>query len=204
MLFVSAERSHQEEVTNLFKKLYDGKKKMYPNGSIMLFIPHNTLSNASIVFKTKILFNHNKYIGDETLLSIGGLQDLNSIVKLKNGKFVTLQIILKSIPASEGMSCPQLFQHVKLNHGATVTIVTYQAQSHQLAIAHQATLENEIRQIIEPEEEKNIFLNDSKGLWFGGVHKSKTGRIFLHNNADKADHDYTSHINRIMNSPPKK
>jgi hypothetical protein len=83
MLFVSSEHSRQKEVTYLLKSIYDGTKKMYPNGSMMLFIPHSTISNASIDFKTKILFNHNKFIGDETLFSIGELQDLNSIIKLK-------------------------------------------------------------------------------------------------------------------------
>ena len=114
MPFVSSEHSRQKEVTYLLKSIYDGTiydgtKKMYPNGSMMLFIPHSTILNASIDFKTKILFNHNKFIGDETLFSIGELQDLNSIIKLKNGKLATLRMLLKSIPASEGMSHPQLW-----------------------------------------------------------------------------------------------
>jgi len=36
-------------------------------------------------------------------------------------------MLLKSIPASEGMSRPQLFQQAEPYHGVTVTIVTFQA-----------------------------------------------------------------------------
>jgi hypothetical protein len=41
--------------------------------------------------------------------------------------------LLKSIPASTGMSCPQLFLHAKPNPA------TYQAQDHKLVLARQAT-----------------------------------------------------------------
>jgi len=163
MLFVSSEHSRQEEVIHLLKTLYDGAKKIYPNGSMMLFILHSMFSNASSDFKNKILLNHNRFIGDESLFSIGSLKDLDSLIKLKNGKSAMLLMILKSIPASEGMSHPQLFQNVEPNHGTTVTIITYQAQDHTYVIACQATLENELRQIIEPGEGK-IFLNDSEGF----------------------------------------
>jgi hypothetical protein len=44
---------------------------------------------------------------------------------------------------------------------------------HTHVIAHQATLKSEICQIIEPGEERKVFLNESEGLWFGGVNKSK-------------------------------
>jgi hypothetical protein len=64
------------------------------------------------------------------------------------------------------MPRPQLFQHVEPNYGATVTIVTYQAQDHTHVIAHQATLESGFRQIIELGEERKVFLNESEGLWF--------------------------------------
>jgi hypothetical protein len=39
MLFVSSEKSKQEETSRLFKIIYDGTKKTYPDGSMLLFIP---------------------------------------------------------------------------------------------------------------------------------------------------------------------
>jgi hypothetical protein len=90
MLFVSSEKSKQEEVTNLFKNSYDGTKKSYPNGSMMLFIPIANLNRSNSEFCSKIIFNHEKFIGDEALFSIGGFQNLNNLIRLKNGKSITI------------------------------------------------------------------------------------------------------------------
>jgi len=109
MLFVSTEKSRQEEVSHLFKSTYDGTQKNYPNATVMLFIPLQEIKLSSLEFCKKNLFNHKKYIGDETLFSIGGLQDLNTKITLHNDKVISLRHYLKSIPASEGMSHPQLF-----------------------------------------------------------------------------------------------
>jgi hypothetical protein len=50
------------------------------------------------------------------------------------------------------MSRPQLFQLAEPNLSAVVTIVTFQAQDQELAIARQPSLEAEIRQVIAPGE----------------------------------------------------
>jgi hypothetical protein len=67
MLFVSAELSKRDEVTELFWTIYDSTQKSYPNSSMCLFIPIGNITKASPEFCTKIIFNHDKHIGDETL-----------------------------------------------------------------------------------------------------------------------------------------
>jgi hypothetical protein len=204
MLFVSAEKSKQNEVTTLFKDIYDGSQKSYPNGSMMVFIPISDLYNSSPDFRTKLLFNHDKYIGDETLFCIGVFNNLNNLVHLKNGKSISLRLLLKSIPASEGMSRPQLFQQVEPNHGATVTIVTFQDRDKELVLARQETLDEEIRSVIAPGQESQVFINDLDGIWFGGVNKSKNGiNLVALKNKKKEDVEYFDHVNRVMSSPPK-
>jgi hypothetical protein len=203
MLFVSAKKSRQEEVSDLFKSMYDGTQKNYPNATMMLFIPLQEIKLSSPDLRKKIIFNHEKYIGDETLFSIGGLQDLNTKVKLRNDKVITLRHLLKSIPASEGMSRPQLFQQAEPNFSAVVTIVTFQAQDHALVVAHQATLESKICQAIADGEEDKVFSDPDIGLWFGGVNRPKLGKLSLII-PDKSHVMYSSHLNRVMNSPPKK
>jgi hypothetical protein len=153
MLFVSAERSKQEEVSKIFRYIYDGTQKSYPNGSMMMFIPIDVLYKSSNEFRNKIQFNHDKYIGDETLFCIGGFQNLNNIVQLKNGKSISIHHLLKSIPATQGMSQPQLFQQAEPNPAVVITIVSFQAQDREMVMARQATLEEEIRNIIADGEE---------------------------------------------------
>jgi hypothetical protein len=73
------------------------KRKLMKYSRKSIMAPRNHILN-------KILFNHQKFIGDENLFSIGGLNDLNKIIKLKNNKQASIRHLLKSLPASEGMS----------------------------------------------------------------------------------------------------
>jgi len=156
-------------------------------------------------FVTKIQFNHDKYIGDETLFCIGGFQNLNNIIQIKNGKSISICHLLKSIPATKGMSRPQLFQQAEPNPAAVVTIVTFQAQDREMVMARQATLEEEIRNVIADGKENKVFLNETDGIWFSGVNKNKNGNVLSNvRHCSKDDAAYFDHINRLMNSPPKK
>jgi hypothetical protein len=90
MLFISAEKSKQQEVIHLMQLIYDGTQKSYHNGYMMLFVPIQELTNFTPAFCAKIAYNHEKYIGNEALFSAGGLNDLNTPICLTNGKLVTI------------------------------------------------------------------------------------------------------------------
>jgi hypothetical protein len=77
MLFISTEKSKQDEAEDFFKCLYEGSPKEYPNGSTTIFIPLKNSTDITTSDCTKILFNHDKSNGDEEATCIGGLQDLN-------------------------------------------------------------------------------------------------------------------------------
>jgi len=136
-LFVSAEKTKQDEVSSLFKQIYDGTGKSYPNGYMLLYIPIQDIVTSTPEVRAKIAFNHEQYIGDEALLSIAVLNDLNTSVLLKNGKKVTIWTLLQSILAMEGMIRPQLFQTVEPNIATIVMIITYQAEDRELVTARQ-------------------------------------------------------------------
>jgi hypothetical protein len=108
------------------KELYDREPKQYPQGSMMLFIPLTEWTHYSPEYRAKILFNHDKFNGDEAAVCIGGLNDLKTPIKLKNGSTVSLQALLKGFPASPGMSRSLLFQHVEPNATGVVKMAIYQ------------------------------------------------------------------------------
>ncbi len=143
----------------------------------MIFIPIADIHKSNDDLRQKIIFNHENFIGEESYFSIGGLQNLNTIVLLKNGASITLRHLLKSIPASQGMSRPQLFSQVEPNSGAHVTVVTFQSQDRDMVMDRQASLENEIRQVLASDQSQNVFKNDSEGIWFGAVTQTKEGNI---------------------------
>jgi len=102
------------------------------------------------------------------------------------------------------MSRPQLFQHVEPNISGVVTMVIFQKQDLPLVLARQNSLEMEIRQIIADGEDDKVFIDTAEGIWFGGVSKTKTGRILAAQQADRSSLAYTNHISRILKSPLKK
>ena len=69
-------------------------------------------------------------------------------------------------------------------------------------IACQKTLEGEIRQVIAKGEDENVFVCNEEGIRFGGVNKTKTGRILAEQQKEKASLDHTKRIERLMHSPP--
>ena len=71
-------------------------------------------------------------------------------------------------------------------------------------VAGQAALESEIHQAIADGEEENLFSDPDQGLWFSGASRPKFGKFSLITFSEKSDEVYSSHLNRVMNSPPKK
>ncbi len=100
MIFISAEKTKTDEVASLFRKIYDGKPKEYPNGAMMLFVPLNEDAQYTVEYRKKLLFNHEAFIGKEDAITINGLQNLNNEITLKNGDRITIRMLLKSLPAS--------------------------------------------------------------------------------------------------------
>jgi len=59
--------------------------------------------------RTKYLFNHTTFIGDEDCMAIYGLANLSNKVTMKDGSIIMIRTLLKSLPASPGMSRNRLF-----------------------------------------------------------------------------------------------
>jgi hypothetical protein len=205
MLFVSGEKSKQDDLILQFKTLYDGSQKAYPNGSLMLFIPLTDGTLTLNIYREKIFFNHERKVGDETVVSIGGLQDLKTLIRIKgSSQEITIRTLLKSLPASPGMTTAQLLIHAEANHADIVTMGVYNRADHSHILARQSTLEQELRSIIEPGEEAKIFQDLNDGIWFAGGFHQRNGRIITSRHPSKQELDNATRINKILQSPPKK
>lgn len=71
MLMLSTEKSKQEQVSSFFKNLYDGTPKEYPNGTMMVYIPIADGVHYTPEHRNKIIFNHEKFLGEEAAIAIG-------------------------------------------------------------------------------------------------------------------------------------
>lgn len=89
--------------------MYDGTPNEYPIGAMMLFITLTKGTTYTPKEHRHYIFNHNSYIGTEAAVCIGGLNDLNTIITLKTNRTITIHMLLKSVPATQGMGKSQLF-----------------------------------------------------------------------------------------------
>jgi hypothetical protein len=204
MIFVTSEKSQQHALSVFFQQLYDGTRKEYPNGAMLLFIPLIDKTQMTPEYRNKIIYNHERFLGEEAALCIGGLQDLNTVITIKKGAKITLRMLLKSIPATQGMSCPQLFQFVEPNSSGVVTLATFNSCDKAFIDKRRKTLEDEIRSLIDHTEESKVFLNPEDGIWFGGVNKTKNGKIIPSQQINKQTAEHIQKIYKNLPSPPKK
>jgi hypothetical protein len=131
---------------------------------MMLFIPFTESTHHDANYCQKMLYNHNQFNGEEAAFIIGGFRDLQMLIKIRNGKEISLHTLLKGIAVSQGMSRPLLFQHIKPNSSDMVTMAIYQTVDHDQVIPRQVTLEKEIKQVTEYGQERNVFINPDEGI----------------------------------------
>jgi hypothetical protein len=186
------------------KKLYDGDTKEYPQGSMILFIPLTESTHYSPEYRTKILFNQDKFNGEEAAVCIGALQNLKTVIKLKNDSKVTLQSLLKGFPTTPRMSRSFLFQHIEPNATGVVAMAVYQKADQAYIEKRKLTLETEIRQVIANGEDTKVFQDSKEGMWFGSVFKNKGGKVLSSQPPTRAGMAYADKVNKLLASPPKK
>ena len=180
MLFVSGEKSKQEELTKFFNILYNGDSKQYHNASMMLFIPFTEGMHMSQQYRYNILLNHLQNNDQGDVLAIGGLQDLSR------------------------MSHPLLFQHFQPNSSKSIHVAVFQKMDRDYVLARKNTLEAELRQVVNPADENKIFVDPQEGIWFGNVHQSKHRAIVKTAHHTKTGQAYANKVNSLLYSPPKK
>lgn len=204
MLFVSAEKSKQNDIAKFFSAIYNGTKKEYPNGTMMAFIPLNDGVKYTDEYRRKLIHNHESYIGNEEAISIRGLQELQQSVTITTGDTITIRELLKLLPAAPGMSRPQLFQMIELNNTGTVTMGIYQACDRELVLQRAADIESEIRMLLAEGEAKKVFHDEVLGITIGGTQKTKHGKIIVATEPSQATKDHIHRLNNILHSPKKR
>jgi hypothetical protein len=201
MIFVCSEKSRQLEASHFFSTLYDGTPKEYPNGIMLLFIPLSNTIHYDNLYRQKIIFNHEQYLGEEDILAIHGLANLDTTLTLKDQQVITLRILLKSLPATQGMSRSQVFQVVETNPMGSVVLATFQQADREYVLARRSSLEQELRSVLQDGENSKMFLSELEGLWFDTMSKKK-GKSWVVQTTSKQVQDRIRHTNMILSSPP--
>ncbi len=206
MIFVRTERSKKEVVQTFFLELYDGTPKKYPRGDMLFFIPITSKLDNDYTDeqRLKYLFNHSTFIGDEDCMSIHGLASLDNEVILKDGSTITVRTLLKSLPASPGMSRSRLFQVVDPNSSKECVLVTFQRIDKHFIEDRLFTLEKELMSHLAPGQSSQVLENEFEKLQYVPTYHKNKGKVIRVHHPTKSHQDFIKHADSIMSSPPKK
>ena len=171
ILFVSAEVSKMEKLTNFFSSLYDGSAKRYPYCAPFLFVPLYRC-NLSSEFRMQLIRMHNDRIGEAlTAITIKGWRSLNSLVQLQaldgGTTSSTVKELLLSLPASPGMVTPNLFINIEPQANSEFFLAVYAVANEDLLEERLKSLTKDIHKLLVPGEETKFFIDPLHGFSFG-------------------------------------
>jgi len=206
MIFVRAERSKKILVQEFLLGLYDGTPKKYPRGDMLFFIPVTSKLNDDYTDeqRTKYLFNHLTYLGDEDCTAILGFADIMNEVQLKDSSIITVRTLLKSLPASPGMARNRLFQVVDLNASREFVIVTFQRCDKPYIEERKFELGKEILSHLAPGQASKVFAEELEGIQFVNAYHKQRGKVIRIQQPGRLHQEFVRHADSVLSSPPKK
>jgi hypothetical protein len=204
MIFARAERSKKEEARKVLQEIYDGSNKAYPRGDMLVFIPIMTRleDNFTPGQRDCILYNHEKYLGNEDCAAIFGLNDLNTKVTLQNGRQVYLRTYIKCIPALSGMSRPMLFLTADPNSTQHCIIVTFQCEDRPYIDTIKPTITEILKAGLQNNSEE-IFKNPTLGASFTNANAKNKGKTVRVSEPTPEHTRFVNRVNALFVSPPK-
>jgi hypothetical protein len=168
---------------------------------MLLFFPIKTGEMYDQDQRTKYIYNHETYLGNEDVTSIHGLHDLNTEITLKGGTTTSIRMLLKSGPVTQGMQCNHLFHIVDPNAGHTCTIATFQNSDKSYIEHRKLSLEHGICSVLDKVEASKVFIDEIEGICFGSTVKHKNGKPISIHTPSKTNMEFQKHTNSILNHP---
>ena len=208
ILFVSAEVSRMEKMTNFFSSLYDGSAKRYPYCTPFLFIPLYKC-NLSSEFRSQLIRMHQDRIGEQvTAITIKGWRSLSSpiLVQAPDGSTLpsTVKELLLSLPASQGMVTPYLFTNIEPQANSDFFLAVYASANEALLEERLKSLSKDIHTLLAPGEITKFFIDPLRGLTFGKDIRQYT----IGNQASQITSPSSAmqlqRLNQLVRSPPTK
>jgi hypothetical protein len=146
-----------------FQQWYNGELSNSPNNLPYMFWP---LFKKDYMDKERlrIIIDNDHHIGSDSVIGLTGLQPLDSLVQLVNGKHTTIWRLLLSIPAA-GTVTGQLFMQVECQTTNDWILCCFQHQDTSKVILRLGSLAESLRRCVHPTSILQLFLS-SEGITF--------------------------------------
>ena len=119
---------------------------------------------------------------------------------IKGRKLTTIRTLLKSLPASNGMSRPRLFQVVDIVPTQNCVLVTFQKADKQLVEDRQFDLEAQLSDQLASGQASKLFIDITQGLRYGHAYHKQRGKVIKIHNPSQTHLDFVQHADRLLAS----
>jgi len=146
-----------------FQQWYNGELSNSPNNLPYMFWPLFK-KNYTDEERLRIITDNDHHIGSNSVIGLTGLQPLDSLVQLVNGKHTTIRRLLLSIPAA-GTVTGQLFTQVERQTTNDWILCCFQHHDTSKVTLRLGSLEESLRRCVHPTSFPQLFLTP-EGITF--------------------------------------
>jgi hypothetical protein len=157
VLMVEVEGDNINLGMDFFCNIFDGETPLSPCGIAYLFLTlyKNMLTVAE---RVKIIQDINLHTGHCQLIRLYGLQDIDTLVTLKQGVKIRLRKLILNLKSPQ--STEKLFLQVEQEAEPASIICAFDSTVPDAVMSHIPLLSKYIRQCVQDEDHKKIFLHE--------------------------------------------
>jgi hypothetical protein len=163
VLMIDIDRPNIETAILFFQQWYNGTLTNSPNKLPYMFWPLFKKSYTDEE-RLKIITDHSHHVGSDNVIGLTGLQPLDTLVKLANGMYTTIRLLLLSIP-TPGTSTGQLFLQVERQTTNEWLLCCFHQHDTAKVMIRLSTLEDSLRKCVHQDSIPHLFTS-ADGITF--------------------------------------
>jgi len=163
VLMIDVDRPNIEVGIRFFQEWYNGTLTNSPNHLPYMFWPLFKKSYADEE-RLRIIVDNTHHIGNDSVIGITGLQSLDNLVKLVNGTYTSIRLLLLSIPTT-GTTTGHLFLQVERQTANEWLLCCFHYQDITRVTMRLGTLEDSLWKCVHQDSLQHLFTSPA-GLTF--------------------------------------
>jgi hypothetical protein len=166
VLMIDVDRPNIDRAISFFQNFFDGDKLNSPNRIPYLFFPlyRKTYTEDE---RLSIICDNDHHTDSVSVVAIQGLNDLNTVVQMTQGIYITIRHLLLAIPC-QGTMNDKLFLQVERQANNDWQLCCFHSMDATKITLRLGNIESLIKRYIRPEDHAKLFTDESRPLKFSG------------------------------------
>jgi hypothetical protein len=166
VLMIDVDRPNVEQSIEFFQKFYDGEHKFSPNQLSYIFFPlyKKTYTDAE---RHTIVYDNDHHTDNGSVVTLNGLQELNTLIRLHSGAKISIRHLLLAIPA-QGTINGRLFNQIERQSNNDWYLCGFNTSDSARVTVRLAQLESIIKRLVLPEDYSKLFRTENHSIKLNG------------------------------------